>query len=208
MAVMSRYPDKWFELAVVDPPYGIGESNRKSYHPNATTIYKRGNWDDFIPSQEYFNELFRVSQHQIIWGYNYFPLPECSKPIVWDKCQPEGIDQAMFELAWNSNNKIQAKIFKRSPSADKNCISNGDKRKRVQKMRIHPTQKPVALYDWIFKNYAKPTDKILDTHLGSGSSRIAAHRAGLDFTGCEIDKDYFDAAEQRYRNFTAQLRLF
>jgi site-specific DNA-methyltransferase (adenine-specific) len=167
---------------------------------NRKKKYKGGDWDSSAPEKNYFDELIRVSKNQIIWGANHFieNIPNANTPcwIFWDK---DGFgDFADGELAWCSFNSAVRK-FK--------WTWNGF-RKQQPEHRIHPTQKPVALYDWIFKNYAKPTDKILDTHLGSGSSRIAAHRAGLDFTGCEIDKDYFDAAEQRYRNFTAQLRLF
>ena len=209
MQGMRHYSDKYFELAIVDPEYGIGEGERHSYHPNASTKYKPKKWDsNGVPDQKYFTELFRVSVHQIIWGGNYFQLPVCRKPIVWDKQQPEGIDQAMFEYAWQSQDNQQARIFRRSPSADKNCVSNGDSRLRQTKMRIHPTQKPVALYKWLLKNYAKPHDKILDTHLGSQSSRIAAWDMGYDFTGYELDKDYFDAGNKRFEQHKAQLKIF
>lgn len=207
MIGMARYHDKYFDLAIVDPEYGIGEGKRDSYHPKASTRYKPKNWDLKVPDQSYFIELFRLSKNQIIWGGNYFQLPVCKKPIVWDKQQPEGIDQAMFEYAWQSQDNQQARIFRRSPSADKNCVSNGDSRLRQTKMRIHPTQKPVALYKWLLKNYAKPGDKILDTHLGSGSSRIAADQMGFDFTGFELDKDYFDASVKRFNQYKSQLEF-
>jgi len=198
MAVMSRYPDKWFELAVVDPPYGLGKrlahaGNGKNSQSKFTNDFKIKNWDNETPKHPYFSELFRVSQNQIIWGGNYFLdfLGATRGFITWDKMVfiPT---MSRIEWAWTS--------FDLLPQLVK--INNTDAN------RIHLTQKPVALYDWIFKNYAKPTDKILDTHLGSGSSRIAAHRAGLDFTGCEIDKDYFDAQEKRFKNYISQLRLF
>jgi site-specific DNA-methyltransferase (adenine-specific) len=206
MAVMSRYTDKWFELAVVDVPYGIGEDGLKNHsRGNATrpTLYTPKDWDSSTPDKDYFDELIRVSRNQIIWGANHFisKIPyDSSCWLVWDK-QNGNNDFADCELAWTSfDTSVRQFQFRWAGMLQGNM--------KQKEHRIHPTQKPVALYDWIFKNYAKPTDKILDTHLGSGSSRIAAHRAGLDFTGCEIDKDYFDAAEQRYRNFTAQLRLF
>lgn len=215
MEMMAEFPDKYFDLAIVDPPYGLGESRRVNYHPNASTKYKPGNWDNNIPDQNYFFELFRVSKNQIIWGSNYYYLPPCKKPIIWDKIQPEGIDQAMFEMAWNSQDDRQAMIYRRSPSADKNCISNGDSSLRREKMRIHPTQKPVALYRWLLHNYAKEKgrlgntegDKILDTHLGSGSIAIACHYMGFELTACEIDKDYYDAAVKRIHEQTRQLTL-
>ena len=202
MEYMAQFPDKFFDLAIVDPPYGIGESKRTSYHPNASTIYKPKKWDNIVPDDKYFEELFRVSGNAIIWGGNYFTLPPMPKWVVWDKIQPEGIDQSMHELAWTNIKNVQSKIFRRSPSADKNCISNGDKRLRIDKMRIHPTQKPTALYSWLLQNYAKQGDKILDTHLGSGSSRIAAYKMGFDFYSCELDKEYFDAQNKRFAEAT------
>lgn len=218
--LMAEFPDKHFDLAIVDPPYGIGQGGigaggKTSYHAGASTKYKRKNWDYEIPNEVYFMELFRVSKNQIIWGGNYFSLPVCRKPIVWDKLQPEGIDQAMFEYAYQSQPDKQAMIFRRSPSQDKNCISNGDSSLRREKMRIHPTQKPVALYRWLLHNYAKEKgrlenpegDKILDTHLGSGSIAIACHYMGFDLTGSEIDKDYYDAMMKRVKEQTSQLTL-
>lgn len=205
MIRMKEFPDKFFDLAIVDPEYGIGESERHSYHPNASTKYKPKKWDSKgVPDQSYFKELFRVSKNQIIWGGNYFELPTCKKPIIWDKQQPEG----MFEYAWQSQDNQQARIFRRSPSSDKNCVSNGDSRARQTRMRIHPTQKPIALYKWLLKNYAKEGDKILDTHLGSGSSRIAAHDMGFDFWGYELDPDYFQAQEKRFKQHISQTVLF
>jgi site-specific DNA-methyltransferase (adenine-specific) len=193
MDIMKQYPDKYFSLSVVDPPYGLGESvvnsggRFKRYHN------KNGNWDMELPTDEYFTELFRISKNQIIWGGNYFNLPSNKCFIIWDKLQPEGVSFAMAEYAWASFDSV-AKIFK--------------KRTQGQEYRFHPTQKPIALYDWIFKNYAKPTDKILDTHLGSGSSRIAAYKSGLSFVGIELDRDYFEAQEKRFNTFKSQLRLF
>lgn len=187
---MKRYPDKYFDLAVVDPPYGLGASvvnsggRFKRYHnPN-------GNWDIETPNDDYWNELFRVSKNQIVWGGNYFGLPPNRCFIIWDKQQPEGISFAMAEYAWTSFDKV-AQICKARPQG--------------QEQRFHPTQKPVYLYDWIFKHYSEEGNLILDTHLGSGSSRIAADKAGFDFVGFEIDKEYFEAQEKRFKQYKSQL---
>ena len=188
MALMARYPDKYFDLAVVDPPYGI----RISSNP-VRQMHGKKQWDNAIPTDGYFEQLIRVSTNQIVWGGNYFALPPSQGFLIWDKKQPQDFSLAMCEFAWSSI-QTPAKMFRFSVLTEKN--------------KIHPTQKPVALYDWIFKNYAKPGDKILDTHLGSGSSRIAAHRAGLDFTACELDKDYFDAQNKRFEQYQAQLSMF
>ena len=213
MIGMARYPDKYFDLAVVDPPYGIGAdeaqnsaalqriaSNGKTKAGRGWKLYKQTNWDKSTPTAEYWDQLFRVSKNQIVWGGNYFTefLPPSMGWILWNKMQRD-FSLADGELAWTSFN-CALRIFDYSRGgalADNN--SNGG--------RIHPTQKPVKLYDWIFHNYAKPTDKILDTHLGSGSSRIAADRAGLDFTGFELDKEYFDAQELRFKQYKSQLTL-
>ena len=197
MELMARYPDGYFDLAVVDPPYGIGvnvnigrrKGDKKSnYHQFAGK-------DNNIPDAQYFLELLRVSKNQIVWGGNY--MTEHLQPtpcwLLWDKGFSEDVTFAQFEMAWTSF-KTSAKKY------DYNAAKNNN--------RIHPTQKPVALYDWIFKNYAKEGDKILDTHLGSGSSRIAAHRAKLDFVACELDEDYFKAQELRFKNYVSQLTLF
>ena len=205
--VMKRYPDKYFDLAVVDVPYGIGESMKKREN-NRTDKWKKPrkkvhnpkSWDLQPPSNEYFEQLLRVSQNQIIWGANHFisKIPyDSSCWIVWDKKNGDS-DFADCELAWTSFDKAVRKF---------EWLWNGFQKQKPEK-RFHPTQKPVALYDWIFLNYAKPTDKILDTHLGSGSSRIAAHKAKLDFTGCEIDPDYYEAQEKRYKQFASQLTMF
>ena len=193
---MKKYPDKHFSLSVVDPPYGInagwgiGRAARKKI---ASGEIKGGHWDDKTPTLEYFEELFRVSKNQIIWGGNYFKLPTSKCFLIWDKGESiYNRDFAECEMAWASFDKC-ARIFKKNPN---------------QNNRIHPTQKPVALYDWILSRYANPGDLILDTHLGSGSSRIAAHKAGLDFIGFELDTDYFNAQEERFKLFKSQLRLF
>ena len=191
MEYMRTLPEKAFDLAVVDPPYGIGitKSGRlKKYNANSRK------WDDSTPKEEYFQELFRVSKNQIIWGGNYFNLPPTRCFLVWDKKQPEDVSFASCEFAWTSFDQ-SAKTFYYS------MLHDGD-------FRIHPTQKPVSLYSWIYRRYTKPEDKILDTHLGSGSSRIAAYDAGLDFIGCEIDPDYFKAQEERFKEHTAQENLF
>lgn len=188
MALMARYPDKYFDLAVVDPPYGIGISSNP-----VRQMHGKKQWDNAIPTDGYFEQLIRVSTNQIVWGGNYFALPPSQGFLIWDKKQPQDFSLAMCEFAWSSI-QTPAKMFRFSVLTEKN--------------KIHPTQKPVALYDWIFKNYAKPGDKILDTHLGSGSSRIAAHRAGLDFTACELDKDYFDAQNKRFEQYRSQLTIF
>ena len=208
MDLMARYPDGHFDLAIVDPPYGIGASNKRSYHSNAFQIYTPKKWDNNVPEKWYWNELLRVSKNQIVWGANYFTdfLPISRKWIVWDKMQPEGIDQAMFELAWNSQQNIQARIYRQSTASNVNRAIYRHSAKKYE--RIHPTQKPVALYKWLLHNYAKPGDKILDTHLGSGSIAIACHDYGFDLTGCELDKEYFDAAMKRILAHTAQTKLF
>jgi site-specific DNA-methyltransferase (adenine-specific) len=201
MAVMARYPDKYFDLAVVDPPYGlnlanmnmgVGKSKKASKIQNRK--WKPKDWDKETPTPEYFAQLFRVSKNQIIWGGNYFDLPPCKNYIIWDKEIPEGLTFADCEMAWTSFGNAP-KIFRHSAYLDK---AN----------KFHPTQKPVKLYDWIFNKYAKQNDLILDTHLGSGSSRIAAYKNKINFVGCELDKEYFEAQEKRFEQFTAQLTLF
>lgn len=194
MEYMRTLPDKAFDLAVVDPPYGININHnigrRKGDKPSK---YKRVTWDSVPPSKEYFDELFRVSHNQIVWGANYFSMPATKCFIVWRKPQiSEDVSFSMVEYAWTSFEQTSKEWVGMSAEPD----------------RIHPTQKPIALYSWIFSRYAKPGDKILDTHLGSGSSRIAAYDAGLDFVGCEIDPDYFAAQEARYQAHVAQMSLF
>jgi len=191
---LKRFSDNYFDLAIVDPPYGIGYAKRKSKTKTSKIQYTPKDWDNEVPTKEYFDELFRVSKNQIVWGGNYFELPTTRCYVIWDKCQPEGLDQAMCEFAWCSFDK-SAKIYKTSVQ-------------QMQFTRIHPTQKPTKLYDWLLSNYAEEGDLILDTHLGSGSSRIAAHKAGLSFFGWEIDKDYFDAQEKRFATYKQQLKLF
>ena len=193
MEGMKQYPDKYFDLAVVDPPYGLERFKKGGSHVNKYGNEK-GKWNNEKPTVEYFNELFRVSKCQIVWGGNNFHLPTSEYFIIWQKGNAIDFSFAMCEYAW-TNAKKPAKLFTHYHASDKDN-------------RIHPTQKPVALYEWLLTNYAKPGDKILDTHLGSGSSRIACYNAGYDFTGYEIDKDYFEAQEQRFKCHTAQLRIF
>ena len=206
MAVMARYPDKHFDLAVVDPPYGIGEdgaSNHSRGKSAKATLYTPKNWDKEPPPLEYFYELFRVSKNQIVWGANHFisRMPyDSSCWVIWDKENGEN-DFADCEMAWASF-KTAVRRFKFRWLG---MLQGNMKDKEI---RMHPTQKPVALYDWIFNKYAKPNDLILDTHLGSGSSRIAAYKNKINFVGCELDKEYFEAQEKRFKQFTAQLTLF
>ena len=205
MVGMARYPDKYFDLAIVDPPYGIGEDGLKNHSrgkATKATKYTPKNWDKEPPQQEYFEELFRVSKNQIIFGANHF-IERINKNsscwIVWNKLNTG--DFADCELAWTSFNTAVRKF-----DFMWNGMLQGDMKNKEN--RIHPTQKPVRLYDWILKNYAKEHQIILDTHLGSGSSRIAAYDMWVDFTGFELDKDYFEAAEKRYQNHIKQLSLF
>jgi site-specific DNA-methyltransferase (adenine-specific) len=201
MDLMSRYPDNYFDLAIVDPPYGIDIANMNmglGNTPKASKVKNRKwikkTWDNETPNQNYFNELFRVSKNQIIWGGNYFDLGICEKYIIWDKEIPEGLSFSDCEFAWTSF-KGANKIFRYSAYLNKN-------------EKFHPTQKPPQLYKWLLKNYAKEGDKILDTHLGSGSIAIACHDYGFDLTACELDKEYFDKAMQRINNHTAQIQMF
>ena len=192
IAGMKEYPDKYFDLAIVDPPYGIGDKFKggKTGKMNFNEVVEK-DWDK-LPPMEYWQELMRVSKNQIVWGGNYFPLPPTRCFIVWDKQISEDFSLAMAELAWTSFDKL-AKIYKLPTPKDG---------------KIHPTQKPIQLYDWIILNYAKEGDKILDTHLGSGSSRIAAYRNGFHFVGFELDKDYYEAQEKRFKTELMQPRLF
>lgn len=192
MLLMARYPDNYFDLAIVDPPYGINITNecmggRKTVKPD-----KNKNWDNEVPTKEYFNELFRVSKNQIIWGGNYFDLPISRYFAIWDKGETMyGRDFAEAEFAWV--NKGGTRIYKNSPN---------------QLLRIHPTQKPEQLYKFCLDKYAKQGDKILDTHLGSGSIAIACHDYGFELTACELDKEYYDKAIQRIKNHVSQQKLF
>jgi site-specific DNA-methyltransferase (adenine-specific) len=194
MELMARYPDNYFDLAIVDPPYGINAG--KMTMGSGKHKFKKGkDWDSAIPNDEYFNELFRVSKNQIIWGGNYFPLPLNNNWVIWDKLNPN-LSFSEAELAWSSINK-NIRIFKRYSAMD-----DDDGKKQ------HPTQKPIQLYKYCLEKYAKQGDKILDTHLGSGSIAIACHDYGFDLTACELDKEYYDKAIERIQNHVNQLKLF
>jgi site-specific DNA-methyltransferase (adenine-specific) len=199
MEGMKQFPDKYFELAIVDPPYGIARFGNRVELSNR--IYKEtkiNKWD-IKPTQEYFDELFRVSQKQIIWGANNFTLPETEYFIVWDKWQT--VDNfASAEYAW-TNIKMPAKVFRYA-------IHKEMAERKGEGGKIHPTQKPVKLYEWLLANYAKPGDKILDTHVGSASSLIACYNMGFEYIGFEIDKDYYEAAQERMRIHMQQLTIF
>ena len=192
MKLMSRYENNHFDLAIVDPPYGI-----ERFKKGGSIINKHGDetrlWNNEKPTKEYFDELFRVSKKQIIWGANNFDLPTSEYFIIWQKGNALDFSFAMVEQAW-TNVKKPAKLFKHLH------VQN-------REVRIHATQKPVKLYEWLLMNYAKEGDKILDTHLGSGSIAIASHNLGYDLTACELDKEYFEAAMKRLNNHTAQLRI-
>ena len=196
MEGMKQIPDKYFELAIVDPPYGIKINMNMGRRKGKRKEHAEKKWDDGIPPQEYFDELFRVSQNQIIWGGNYFPLPLTKAWIFWDKEVPKGVSFADGELAWTSFDKTLIKA--RIPYSG--FVGSEGK--------IHPTQKPVALYKWLLTNYAKPGDKILDTHVGSASSLIACHDLGFEYLGFELDPDYYAKAKERLEAHKAQLNLF
>lgn len=191
MEYMAKLPDKTFDLAIVDPPYGLGDKITNGGTWAAKLTKKDSAWDT-APTREFFYELRRVSKEQIIWGGNYFDLPPTRCFLIWDKVAHMDT-LADCELAWTSMDK-NAKIFKHV--------------RNTTEQRIHVCQKPVKLYEWILINYAKPGQRILDTHLGSGSSAIAAHYFGVDFVGCELDKDYYNAAVDRFDRETAQASMF
>ena len=194
VTALKRYADNHFDLAIVDPPYVLErfKANDGGNSKKITTFGdKDKNWNNIKPTAEYWNELFRVSKNQIVWGGNNFELPTSEYFIVWDKGQMMP-SFARCEMAW-TNCKVPAKIYAKR-SQDLN--------------RIHPTQKPIGLYDWLLINYAKEGNLILDTHLGSGSSRIAAYKGGFNFVGFEIDKEYYDKQEKRFNDFKSQLRMF
>ncbi len=196
MELMSRYPDKYFDIAIVDPPYGIlNKTKRGGDHKFNMDEYSK--WD-IKPDIEYFNELFRVSKHQIIWGGNYFGHLWAKSPynkgfIVWDKNQPESLNNfSMAEMAWTSLDK-PSKIFYYSVRKNRN--------------KTHPTQKPIELYEWLLKIYAKKGDKILDTHLGSGTIAIACYNASISLTACEIDKNYFKKSLIKIKEYLPHVEI-
>lgn len=201
MELMSRYPDKYFDLAIVDPPYGIDLANMNmgiGKTPKASKAknrkWKSKDWDNETPTKEYFDELFRVSKNQIIWGGNYFDLPPCKRFIMWDKEIPDGLSFSDCEMAWTSFSGAN-KIFRYSAYKNKS-------------EKFHPTQKPPQLYKYCLDKYAKQGDKILDTHLGSGSIAIACHDYKFELTACELDEEYFEKAKERIINHLAQQSLF
>lgn len=202
MELMKRYPDNYFDLAIVDPPYGIKRFKKVTDNPSSKDVHAKrfqgmGLVNDTKPSKEYWNELFRVSKNQIVWGANNFTMPESEYFLIWDKKQAMP-NFARCEYAWVSMGlKKPAKIYEYSIH------------KHNQVNKIHQTQKPISLYEWILYTYAKENDwRILDTHLGSGSIAIACHNRKFDLTGCELDKDYYDAAIKRIKNHTNQLTIF
>lgn len=209
MEYMATLPDKAFDLAIVDPPYGInaaelfGGDTRKSGNGCAMkSSFEKKGWDESIPTREYFEQLERVSKNRIVWGANYMTnyLPPSMGWIVWDK--DNGTTKfSDCELAFSSFDNALRK-FKYTW----NGMIQGDMKNK--EARIHPTKKPVKLYEWLLTNYAKPGQRILDTHLGSGSSAIAAHNLGFDFVGMELEKDYYDAAVKRFEEHKKQIRLF
>ena len=191
MEYMKSLDDNAFELAIVDPPYGLNIAKEKPRKSGRWNYGQPREWDSLPPGEDYFKELFRVSKNQIIWGGNYFKLPPSRCWIIWDKQQPAK-NFADGEMAWTSFDDL-VKFFRFS------FASNTGK--------IHITQKPIALYNWLLHHYAKPGDRILDTHLGSGSSAIAAHYKRFDFVGCELDSEYFEKAKNRFDKETRQLCL-
>ena len=201
MEFMQNIPDKHYDLAIVDPPYGIDLANMNmgiGNTPKASKIQNRKwvskDWDKKAPNECYFVELKRVSKNQIIWGGNYFNLGVCNKFIIWDKEIPDGLSFSDCEYAWTSFNGAN-KIFRYSAYLNKS-------------EKFHPTQKPPKLYKWLLEKYAKPNDKILDTHGGSMSIAIACHDYGFDLDLCELDKDYFEAGQKRLKNYQLQTKLF
>ncbi len=210
MEYMKTCKENEFDLAVVDPPYGIGFDGDSTLGNNKSEKWKSAKkddkkyivkkWDSERPDSFFFESLRSVSNFQIIWGGNYFSdfLPPTGGWIYWDKDLAKGMSLSDGELAW-TNSKKSIKQIKLVWSGFRKCEKTD---------RFHPTQKPVKLYDWIYKNYSEKRQRILDTHLGSGSNAIAAHYAGMEFVGCELDKDYFDAAVERFKKATAQTDMF
>ena len=200
MELMTRYEDNYFDLAIVDPPYGIGISGQKEVKKGKKSDrkgHKQKDWDNAIPTSEYFKELFRVSKNQIIWGANYFVehLTKGTKGwIVWDKAQ-YGLTMSDCELAYSSFDKA-TRVYVKNRAV------------LIGQNTIHPTEKPIKLYEWLLINYAKEGNKILDTHLGSGSIAIACHNLGYDLTACELDKEYYESAMKRIEQHKQQIRMF
>jgi len=197
MILMGRYPDNHFDLAIVDPPYGININSNIGRRKRDIKKHKNKNWDKFAPGKEYFDNLFRVSKNQIVWGANNFiHLPASNGWIVWDKLLSGDVDFSECELAYSSVKNNVKKFSLRAQSNENYSV------------KIHPTQKPVKLYEWLLMNYAKEGDKVLDTHLGSGSIAIACHKLKFDLTACELDQEYYEAACKRIKHHRMQLTLF
>lgn len=194
MDYLPQFPDKYFELAIVDPPYGINiNANMGRRKCDKNSNYPKAYWDNCPPSNEYFEQLFRISKKQIIWGGNYFHLPPTKCFLIWRKPQiSQDVSFAMCEYAWTNLD-----------GSAKEWIGMSN-----EKDRIHATQKPIALYDWLLSRYAKPGDKILDTHVGSASSLISCHKNGLDYIGFEKDPYYYDLASKRLKEYKSQITLF
>lgn len=222
MDYLPQFPDKYFDIAVVDPPYGIGEhggKNRSGYKTQKNGIkswisdgqYENRGWDNEPPDNRYFDELIRVSKHQIIWGVNYFDYPLAGGRIIWDKCN-DGSDQSGAEIAYCSlNNRVD--IFRymwrgmfQGKSIEEGTVQQGNK--KLNEKRIHPTQKPVNLYRWIAQKYVEKGWKVLDTHVGSASSLIAYEECGINYVGFEKDRYYYDLANKRLQEHRAQLSIF
>ena len=204
---LKRFSDKYFDLAIVDPPYGLGMG--ASLNVNSKTNFIDKAWDKEIPKDEYFEQLFRVSKNQIVWGGNYFPYlweTGCKAFICWNKLNHHD-NRADVEMAWTSFNKL-AKYVEYMWDGNRYGTKGNIQGVGKPTIRIHPTEKPVYLYEWILKEYAEQGNLILDTHLGSGSIRIACQKMGFAFTGFEIDKDYYEAQEKRFKDFVSQLRMF
>lgn len=215
LEAMRHYPDNTFDLAVVDPPYFSGPERRRYYGSSVSTtkvarrLYPEvERWN--VPTKEYFDELLRISKRYIIFGCNYFDYPFAPGRIVWDKCNGKSTFSDCELAATNCHDSVR--LFRymwngmmQGKSIEEGHIQRGNKKNN--EVRIHPTQKPLDLYRWIYMKYATEGDKILDTHIGSGTSRRAAYDFGLDFIGYEIDKTYFDLQEQAYREYTSQIRM-
>jgi len=216
MDALKYFKDREFDIAIIDPPYGIKESAHRNLSRTKltkTNMYRIEFWDYDIPSQKYFNELFRISKHQIIFGINYLlgkvNIPFSSGRIVWDKCN-EGTNFSDCEIAYCSFHQ-STRLFRfmwngmMQGTPGNGSVMQGNKAKNQK--RIHPTEKPIDIYKWILRKYAKDGDKILDTHMGSGSIQIACYEAGLSFTGFEIDKYYYDASQKRFATYKQQLKI-
>tara|TARA_R100001440_G_scaffold30665_1_gene49122 strand:- start:29 stop:667 length:639 start_codon:yes stop_codon:yes gene_type:complete len=202
MELMARYEDNYFDLAIVDPPYGINADIQQNKQSESNRIsnggkwkkYHKTQWDNSVPTKQYFNELIRVSKNQIIWGGNYFLDLHLKGCVIWYKGSNGNLKEG--ELAKSSFNTFKVYKYSRADAYINHCD-----------IKIHPTQKPVKLYEWLLMNYAKEGDKILDTHLGSGSIAIASHNLGYDLTACELDKDYYEAAIKRIEQHKRQIRI-